>query len=194
LGGAIHEIAIIAKNIKQIEPLAAELKASYPDLDVATWQEIQPEMGVMTAMTEEWLLIFLLIILLALVFGITNTMLMGVLERVRELGVVIALGMNHARIFAMILLETIFLSSIGGALGILLGAGTVAVLARTGLDLSIVEAGLAAFGASSILYPSLPLYEYFIIAALVIAAAMIAAIYPAIKAMRLNPVAAIRTY
>jgi putative ABC transport system permease protein len=123
----------------------------------------------------------------------TNTMLMGVMERVRELGVVIALGMNHGRIFLMIVLETIFLSIIGGAVGILISYVTIQILYRTGIDLSIVSKGLASFGSSEILRPVLPWAVYPLVGAFVIVTAIIAAVYPAIKAIRLNPVQAIRT-
>jgi putative ABC transport system permease protein len=194
LGGAVHEIAILAHNSKQVDALSATLKATYPNLEVDTWAQLEPEVGLTVGMTEQWVLIFIVIILLALVFGITNTMLMGVLERVRELGVVMALGMNHTRIFAMILLEAIFLSGIGGVLGLGFGALTISLLHRTGIDLSMVQEGFEAFGMSPMIYPSLPFREYPIIAVLVVLSAILASIYPAVKAVRLNPVNAIRTY
>jgi putative ABC transport system permease protein len=72
--------------------------------------------------------------------------------------------------------------------------GTIAVLGKTGLKLSMVQAGLEAFGASSTLYPYLPAGEYLWIAALVVLTALASSIYPGLRAVRLNPVAAIRTY
>ncbi|MFH1011170.1 MAG: FtsX-like permease family protein [bacterium] len=194
LDGVLHEIALLAPNSKQVEDLRASLKTTYPDLEVASWMELEPEMALMIGGTEQWIFIFIVIILLALVFGITNTMLMGVLERVRELGVVMALGMNHARIFAMILLEAVFLSGMGGVFGLGFGALTIAVLGRTGIDLSIVQEGFEAFGMSAVIFPSLPFREYPIIALLVILSAILASIYPAVKAVRLSPTSAIRTY
>jgi putative ABC transport system permease protein len=140
------------------------------------------------------LYIFLMIILLALVFGITNTMLMGVLERIRELGVLKALGLKGGRMFGMILFETVMLSLVGAVAGIVAGAGTIGIFAKVGINLSIVSQGLAEFGMSDIVYPTLARGAYLNVTVLVILTALISAVYPGIKAIRLNAVQAIRTY
>jgi putative ABC transport system permease protein len=194
LHGGIHEIAVIATDVRRIAPLAAELRGRFPALDVETWKALAPELGLMTDTTLQFLYIFLVIVLLALAFGTTNTMLMGVMERVRELGVIIALGMRPRTVFLMIVLETVFLALVGGAAGIALGLGTIAVLARTGIDLAIVSSGLASFGSSEILHPALPAIVYPLMALFVVATAIAAALYPGIRAVRLEPAKAIRTY
>jgi putative ABC transport system permease protein len=194
LGGGIHEIAVIASDVHRIPMLMAELKKRFPKLDVEDWKMLAPELGLITDTTLQFLYIFLVIVLLALAFGTTNTMLMGVLERVRELGVIMALGMRPRTVFLMIVLETVFLALVGGAAGIGLSAGTIAILARTGIDLSIVSRGLASFGTGEILYPALPAVAYPLLAFFVVATAIIASLYPGIRAIRLEPVKAIRTY
>ena len=194
LNGGLHEIAIIVEDAKTVNEIAAGIEADFPGSEVETWKELSPELGYMTESTGQMLYIFMVIILLALVFGITNTMLMGVLERVREIGVVMALGMKHSGIFAMIVIETICLAIIGLFIGLGLGAATMEILTRTGIDLSMVSAGLAAFGMSEMLYPFLPLIDYPKVAALVMITALVGAIYPGIRAIKLNPVEAIRTY
>jgi putative ABC transport system permease protein len=194
LNGGIHEIAVIASDVRRIAALTAELRRRFPDLDVEDWKMLAPELGLMTDTTLQFLYIFLVIVLLALAFGTTNTMLMGVMERVRELGVIMALGMRPRTVFLMIVLETIFLALVGGAVGIGLSAGTIAVLARTGIDLSIVSTGLAALDTSEILYPALPAIAYPLMAFFIVVTAIIAALYPGIRAVRLEPVKAIRTY
>jgi putative ABC transport system permease protein len=193
LQGAVHEIAVLAINDRRIDPLAAKMRLAFPGLEVATWKQIEPEAGIMTDMSNQMLSLFMVIILLAMVFGITNTMLMGVLERIHEFGVIIALGMKHRFIFAMILLETLFLSLVGGCAGMALGAATIASMSR-GIDLSIVSEGLASFGVGSRIVPSVPAEQYLILGFLVVVTACAAAVYPAFRAMKLNPVTAIRTY
>jgi putative ABC transport system permease protein len=194
LHGGIHEIAVIAGDANRIPSLTAELRLRFPNLDVKDWKMLAPELGLMTDTTLQFLYIFLVIVLLALAFGTTNTMLMGVMERVRELGVIIALGMRHRTVFFMIVLETVFLALVGGVAGIALGVGTIAVLGKTGIDLSVVSSGLAALETSEILHPALPMIAYPSMVLFVIVTAIAAALYPGIRAVRLDPVKAIRTY
>jgi putative ABC transport system permease protein len=191
LGGLLHEIAVRVQGAGAIEPVAGALRRAWPGLDVATWRDLSPEIALTQDSTEQMNDIFLIVILIALVFGITNTMLMGVLERTRELGVVIALGMRPAPVFAMVLAETVVLSAAGGVAGVGLGALSVAVLARTGIDLSFVASGLAAFGFDRVIHPVLPAARYPSVVLLVIATAVVASLYPGWKAVRLDPVRAI---
>jgi putative ABC transport system permease protein len=194
LNGAIHEIAIKTKDLEAVPVVQAGLKRDFPALDVKSWKQIEPEIGMMTDMSRQMSYIFMVIILMAMIFGITNTMLMAVLERIHELGVLVALGMKHRIVFAMIMIEAVFLSIIGGVTGILMGYVSVAILARTGIDLSIVNQGLAAMGANSILYPRWQANDYLTVGVMVVVTAMTAAVYPGIRAARLNPADAIRTY
>ena len=194
LGDALHEIAVRVRRLDAIEPLTAALRRDFPDLDVETWRDLSPEVALTQESTWQMNEIFLVVILIALVFGITNTMLMGVLERTRELGVLIALGMRPGPVFAMVLAETVLLS-VGGALsGVVLAALSVAVLGRTGIDLSFVSSGLAAFGFGQVVHPVLPVARYPWVVLLVVVTAMVASIYPGWKAVRLDPARAIRTY
>ncbi|MBM3326412.1 MAG: ABC transporter permease [Calditrichaeota bacterium] len=194
LSGGIHEIAVVMHNIDQADSLTTALRSQFPDLEIFGWKDISPELAMMTEMMDQSLLIIMIIILLALVFGITNTMLMGVLERTRELGILMALGLKNGKVFVMILWETILLSLVGGAVGILAGIVTNALCRRTGIDFSLFAEGLEAFGMAAIVYPAMHTRHYIIVSVLVILTAVIAAIYPGIKAMRLKPVEAIRTY
>lgn len=189
-----HEIAVRTETSKRMSGVYSALAALYPDLDVRTWQQLAPELAYMSEIMKSFTVLFVVIILFALIFGITNTMLMSVVERTRELGILMAVGMKKSRIFIMILGETVFLSLTGGAAGILMGAGTIYYFSLEGIDLGFVAASMESFGISTMLFPFLPPAMYVTLTLLVIAAAVLAAIYPAWKAVHLQPAEAIRIY
>ncbi|MGD8628062.1 MAG: FtsX-like permease family protein, partial [bacterium] len=138
--------------------------------------------------------IFLAVIMLGLLFGITNTMLMSLLDRIHEFGVLIAVGMGRGRLFAMLTLEALWICCLGGSVGILAGYLTMIRLGRSGIDLSMFAQGLSAFGVGSRLYVSVPAGMYAALPLLVVVTALLSAVYPGIKAVRLSPVRAIRTW
>jgi ABC-type antimicrobial peptide transport system permease subunit len=118
-------------------------------------------------------------------------MLMAVLERMKEIGMLMAIGMNKARVFAMIVLETIMLALVGGPIGLLLGFAIIKHFQHYGFDLADYAKGLDKFGFDTTVYPELAAHYYFYLAAGVVVIAVLVAIYPAIKAVKLKPVEAI---
>ena len=136
--------------------------------------------------------ILMVIILLALLFGIINTMLMAVLERIKELGMLMAIGMNRKRIFSMIMTETILLSLFGGSIGIILGILFTLYFGNAGIDLSVWATAYASMGYDSIIYPILTLRDTVVTTIMVLGTGLLASIYPSIKALKLKPAEAIR--
>jgi ABC-type lipoprotein release transport system permease subunit len=190
----LHEIAMRTQHSEQIDSVKAALLAQFPDLQIESWIDIAPELAYISDMTAMWSYIFVAIILFALLFGITNTMLMSVVDRTKEFGVLIAIGMKKWKIFSMIVIETIFLSLTGGVLGMLVSAASIAYYNTSGIDLSAISTSLESFGVSTMLYPALPLVMYVILTIMIILAANVAALLPAWKATHLVPSEAIRTY
>jgi len=190
----IHEIAVRLTTVQVMDPAVKKLRGMYKNLSVETWQQLAPELSLTYETLTVELNIFLGIILFALLFGITNTMLMSVMERIRELGVLMAVGMKRTRVFILIIIETVFLSITGGIIGMLLGASSIWITAQKGINLSLFSQGLSSYGISSHLFPGLPTEFYPILFVMIIITAIISAVYPAIKAVRLNPASAIRTY
>ncbi len=188
----VHEIAILLKRDDLVPTFKKELQARHPDLLVEAWYDLSPEMRYVNEMMDLFMYIFIGIILLALSFGLVNTMLMAVLERTREIGMLMAIGMNKRKIFQMIVLETIMLAFTGASIGILLAWGTTALTARTGIDLSVVEQGMESFGMSPVLYPRFDPGYIPGIAFMVLVFSILSAVYPARKALKLNPSQAIR--
>jgi len=189
-----HEIAIKVDKTEKIAPIADLIKSKYESLEVKQWSQLAPEIAFLSETTETYTNVFVAIILLALLFGITNTMLMSVVDRIREFGVLLAIGMKKGRVFVMIVLETLLLSFTGGIIGTVISVLSIAYFGNTGMDLSSIAASLESFGASTMLYPFLPFAMYAILTIMIIIAANVAALLPAWKAMHLVPSEAIRTY
>ena len=189
-----HEIAVYVSDEELSTSIAQNLKILFPELNIMEWFEILPELGYLTESMDYYMYIFIIIILLALGFGIVNTMLMVVLERIKELGMLMAVGMNKIRVFKMIMLETVFLCLTGGVAGILIGSLVSAYYNEKGIDLSgLYKEGLSAIGYDAVVFPELFSEMIIIITILVILTGMIASVYPAFKALKLNPADAIRT-
>ncbi len=189
----IHEIAIRCTNAQAVSQVATQLKQRYPHLLVQSWKERAPIVAYMSDLMIMYTYFFLVFILLAVLFEITNTMLMSVVDRTRELGMLMAIGMKRIRVFTMILLESLLLSLTGGVIGIVLGEITITITRHTGINLSVFEASLSSFGLSAILYPNLPGSMYVILTLLIVITANVAALLPAWKAIHLEPAQAIRT-
>ncbi|MCK4754913.1 MAG: ABC transporter permease [Calditrichia bacterium] len=190
----IHEIAIRSESVETIDLVRDNLLILFSNLQVESWKDMAPELAYLSQTTGIYMYIFVGIILFALLFGITNTMLMSVVDRIRELGVLIAIGMKKSKVFIMIVLESVLLSLTGGFCGIGVGVLTIAYYGNSGIDLTAISGSLESFGATTILYPFLPAMMYIILTIMIVIAANIAALLPAWKATHLVPSEAIRTY
>ena len=188
-----HEIAILAEGGDQADLLKPAIENLAQGQEVKTWKELSPEMSLLTDSMDQYMYVFILIILLGLCFGIINTMLMAVLERTKEIGMLMAIGMNKRRIFAMIILESVMLTITGGIFGIGLGAMVTKFFETTPINLSMFSEGLESYGYAAVVYTSLKPEMIIIIAILVIITGLLSAIYPARKALKLNPAEATRT-
>lgn len=188
-----HEIALTLKDDEQVEAYREELIQNFPKQHIASWRGIAPELGYADKMMDLVMTIFLIVIMLALAFGIVNTMLMAVLERKKELGMLISVGMNKRKVFWMIVWESIFLALIAGPLGIIASYLAISFFGRYGIDLSFAAEGLRSVGLESMIYPTLSSNYYIVISVLVVTTAILSCIYPALKALKLNPAETLRT-
>lgn len=172
------------------ERLAGRLGAGY---EVVGWPRLLPSLPGMIRFHDVMGYVVLAIFFVTVGVAVANPVLMAVLERTREFGVVLALGAGRARVIGLVLTESMLLGGLGALLGNALGLNTTAVFARLGIDLGAFEAGLRTMpGLSGVVYPVLQLQRSVLITALVFALALLAALYPAAKAAGLEPVAALR--
>jgi ABC-type lipoprotein release transport system permease subunit len=189
----VHEIAILTDDIETVGSVREKLSGISRSNTVSTWKELAPDASMMNDFMIIYYFIFIGIVLFALAFGIINTMMMTILERTRELGMLMAIGMNRRKIFSMIMLETIFLTVVGAVAGMLAGWIIVGYFSKTGIHFSSWGEGFEAIGFAATVYPEITPGFFALITVMVIFTAMISSIWPARKALKLNPAEAIRT-
>jgi ABC-type lipoprotein release transport system permease subunit len=188
----LNEIALLLQSNKLLKETQNTLTQKFPSAEIKNWMEISPEIGLTVSVADQMVFIFMGIILLALAFGIVNTMMMAVLERSREIGMLLALGMNKPRVFGMILMETMFLVLAGCPGGIAIAFTSIAITKRTGISFKKFEEVYSSFGYSDMIYPSLTNKQFGIMMILVIITAFVSALFPAWRALRLKPAESIR--
>jgi ABC-type lipoprotein release transport system permease subunit len=157
---------------------------------VRPWRELERYLGSMLDMMDGFILVWIVVVFLALAFGLVNTLVMAVFERVREIGLMLALGMTPGHIRAQIVAESSLLLALGLGIGNLLAWITITPL-QSGIDLSIVGQGMELWGASSVLYPALRWQDVAQANVVVLLLGFIASLSPAWRASRYEPVEAI---
>ncbi|MNK12586.1 Macrolide export ATP-binding/permease protein MacB [compost metagenome] len=190
---SFQEVVILLRNDADVNKIQQELQQQFPAYQIESWREISPETDLMVKTVDQYSYIIMFIIMFALAFGIINTMLMAILERTREIGVMMALGTNRIKIFLLIFLETTFLTLAGTPVGIFIGWGTIAYFNKHGLDLSgMGQEMMNSFGFGTMIYPEFPTDKLTGVLLIVIGTALISCLFPAVKALKLQPVEALR--
>jgi putative ABC transport system permease protein len=193
MGTAVSEFAIITRDRRQAEQISDQLASALgPSYEVLTYADIMPLMISQMRIYEESMYIVYVIVGLAMIFGIINTMLMSVFERIREFGVLMSIGMKNSRLVGMILMEAAVLGVVGAVVGLLAGLALIIPLSHSGLNLSMFSESLTSFGTGSVIYPVLRFSAVVESMVIIPFVAVIGAIYPALKAIRFEPVRAIR--
>ena len=188
-----HEMPILLNDIDIRGEVKKDLIPLSSNNIVEGWDDISKELAYANEMLSAVLYIFMMIILSGLSFGVVNTMLMAILERRKEIGMLMSIGMNRYKIFMMISFETIFLSLIALPFGLLTSYMIVDYYSVVGIDLSVVEAGLENFGVGTRLYFKVPNEEYFNVSLMVFVISIFSSIFPSIRALKINPVEATKT-
>ncbi|MFC1719577.1 ABC transporter permease [Pseudomonadota bacterium] len=191
IDGMVSEIAITGHDYRDVSGLYRLIKDSAGEnADVQTWTELDSYLGLMLGVMDGFVLVWVLVIFLALSFGLVNTLMMAVFERVREFGLMQALGMKPSAIRYQVLLESLMLLALGLLAGNLLALASILPI-RDGIDLSVVAEGMEMMGVSSILYPALTLKDVILANAVVIVLGVLTSLLPAWRASQYSPVEAI---
>lgn len=188
-----HEIAMILQDADSSEVVARRINNEFDGVEAETWYQLSPELRYIADFGNSMTFYVMLVIMLALAFGILNTMLMAIFERMRELGMLMAVGMSKGRVFLMIMYESIMLTCSGAIAGMLLPYLTIQWLGDTGIDMAALGGEpLSEFGYDTVVYPVITSADFMSIAILVVATVLISAVYPSFKALKIKPADVVR--
>ncbi len=189
----ISEISVVLPDHGDNTRVAADLTAALSNnqYEVNTWQELLPILTAYLKLSDGFIFIWYVVVFIAMGFGIVNTTLMAVFERIREFGLLKALGMTPQRVVREVLLESSLLLITGMAMGNLLAFLSVFALSGSGIDLSALAAGAEFAGISRILYPAIYPKDVIIANLVVMVLGLVVSLYPALKAARFVPVEAL---
>ena len=198
----VTQIALFLDDHRPAEAVAASIEAELgerlgPEAAALPWFEASPELAGFVSMKVSGTVFFELVITILIAAGIFNTLFVSVMERMRELGILAAIGFSARQLFGLVVWESLWLGLCGIVAGVLLTAGPYYYLSTTGIDTAAMmgdQGGAQVSGVTMdpILYVQLYPPHAFYIAAAIVLATVAAGLYPAIKAGRVSPVETIR--
>ena len=188
----IYEYAIVLNDYHNADKVKSELESKLNSrYEVLSYKDLLPMLIYQMDLYDQTMWIFYMIVGLALIFGIVNTMLMSVFERINEIGVLMAIGMKNSRIFLMFVLEAFMIGVIGTILGLALGLLIHWPISVSGINFSIFSDALKSFGIGAVIYPVLSVTNTIVLTLIIPFIAVIGALYPAYRAIKLEPIKAI---
>jgi ABC-type lipoprotein release transport system permease subunit len=195
LGNAAHQVVIQLDDPMAADTLAPQLQAALGQrFEVRTWGELTPILKRMEALTNNVVFALALFVYLLVGLGVLNTMLMSVLERTREFGVLLSLGTRPARVIQVVLSESFWIGTLAVAFGALLGGLATWHFSRTGIRFLGASESIQMEGAiiSSLIKTRFSLPEIAKAAIFVYLMALVVGLYPALRITRLQPAEALR--
>ncbi len=193
--GGGHNIVINAPDLSLVAPVyqsVIDQVRKHDKLVVLDWEQLQPglKQAIQADFTSAWFMYGVLIVLVA--FSVLNTQLMSVLERTREFGVMMALGVRPARLGGLVVTETAVMSGLGLAIGAVLGVAMTWYLSIVGFSYPGMEDMAERFNLPDRMYPSLSFTSIMLGPSVVFVFSLLASIYPAVRLFFLQPVTAMR--
>jgi putative ABC transport system permease protein len=187
--GRVTELAVRVDDLDRIPEVAAALQQALgPDVEVSTWDEVVPFLMEAVGRLKIVLTGVSAVLFFIVIFGVINTMLMNVYERVREIGTMLAVGVRRSQVLALFLFEAAAIGLVGGVIGAALGLALTALSAIDGMSLT-PPGGVF----PQIIYPVARLDIAALALVVAVLGAIVAAAWPARRASLMNPVEALRT-
>jgi len=195
MGADGHSVVVFAPNLFQVSSVKARLQGSLPageDLVVHDWDALLPglKQAIQADLTGAWFMYAVLIVLVA--FSVLNTQLMSVLERTKEFGITMALGLTPGRLGRLVVLETTLMGAVGLILGVLLGGALVFWFSIYGFTMPGMEEMAGKFNLPDRVYMQVTALGLLFGPTVVLIASVLASCYPVAKLYWLEPVAAMR--
>ena len=189
----IHEIALNSKGRFESEEIQKLLSARTADVDVETWQQLMPTIALLTEKMSVFMRTFFSLIFgIAASLGVMNTMIMSTYDRMREFGIIRAIGATPWRILKQVSLEAILMTIFASIIGVVVGLSVALYFQKYGFDVS--GSGNMSFGGvvmDPIWRASVSVGIVFLPVVLMMLISIVASIYPASIAARIKPVEAI---
>lgn len=185
--GRITELAVAVDDIGHVEQVAAELRTVLgPQYEVHAWDQLAPERKTIMNIQDAVSAIISVVFIMLMLLGVANTMLMSVLERTREVGTMMAVGLTRGSVLTLFLLEALVLGAMGAVAGLALMSAITGGLASHGIHFTPPNATMA---VDIFPFLSAPFTVGVVLTAVV--GAILFALYPALRASRLRPVQAL---
>lgn len=187
----VTEVSVRLRAEPQSLTIKDRLIDFFIGLEVMDWRELEPQAAAMDMFADSAVFIWFALLMSALIFGLVNTLVATVMERVREFGLLRAVGMRNGIVICQVLIESAILMSIGTGVG--LGVGYLVFLGiADGIDLAAFAEGMESVGASSTLVPVFLLDDFVLVAVLSLSLGILASLYPAWRAVKVKPLNAMR--
>lgn len=191
------QIALFLKDHRAADRVAERLSGALPkDLAVLPWHRTQPELAGFIAMKVAGARLMEMIIMVLIAAGIFNTLFVSVMERLREFGIMLAIGFSPAALFALVMLESLWLGLVGLVGAAIVTAAPYYYLAKTGIDISeqlgVTGTEVAGVALTTVMRVGIYPENALIIAVAALIGTLLSAVYPAWQAGRVAPAETIR--
>ncbi len=193
VGDAVSEITMLTADKNRAGAVRDRLlkKITDPALEVLSWQDMAPNLVSAIQLQEAMMYVIFVIVFITVVFSIANTLIMSIIERFHELGVMKSIGTRSSHIFFMVMFEAVSLGILGLALGLLVSVPIIIILGHTGIDFSFALTTMRKWGTGSVIYPVIGPRDIIVATEIVFITTFVAALYPALKAARIKPLDAL---
>ena len=186
------QIALRLDKSADLIAVEKRLQASYPDLEVSSWTELYPTLDMMQTMMFYFNGISFAIVMLVVFIGIMGVMMVSILERIREFGILMAIGSSYRQLRMQVIIEALILGLLGYVFGMVIGYAALLYLQRYGVDLSAFAGGMEAFGLASTVYGVIKFAYFTTTLAAIILASLLSVVLPLRSLKKLNPIEVIQ--